>query len=270
MTTQALGEEGFRWFMAIVEDLKDPMQLGRVKVRILNEHDDNVDTQDIPWAQVMMPPTNASLAGVGTTPLGMEVGTWVIGFFIDGNEKQFPMIMGSFHTIPGMNQAQHGVNQLARGRNSIQKNPIGPEPQSQYGGEYPYNKVIQTRSGNTIEMDDTPGKERLHVYHNSGTYIEINNEGRVIIKTVTDSFDITQNNKTIYAGKDIDIIAEGNITLQSAGGIKVKAPGGITMTEGSLYSIEGIGSKSGATDVFSTPTGQTVYVQNGIITRVTG
>jgi hypothetical protein len=270
MTTQKIGQEGFRWFFGIVEDVIDPMKLGRIRVRVLNEHDDNVDTDQLPWAQVLMPVTSASLSGVGSTPLGIERGSRVMGFFVDGNEKQMPMILGSFHTIPGNDQSRHSVNQLARGTNAIQKNKIGPEPSAQYGGEYPYNKVIQTRSGNTIEMDDTPGKERLHVYHNSGTYIEINNEGRVIIKTVTDSFDITQNNKTIFAGKDIDVIADGNITLQAAGGIKVKAPGGITMVQGSLYSIESIGSKSGATGVFSTPTGQTVHVNNGTVTRITG
>ena len=58
MTTQQLGEEGFRWFIGIVEDIEDPKKLGRAKVRILNEHDE-VETDNIPWAHVMMPTTSA-------------------------------------------------------------------------------------------------------------------------------------------------------------------------------------------------------------------
>ena len=109
MTTQKIGQEGFRWFFGIVEDVIDPMRLGRIRVRVLNEHDDNVDTDQLPWAQVLMPVTSASLAGVGSTPLGIERGSRVMGFFVDGNEKQMPMILGSFHTIPGNDQSRQGA-----------------------------------------------------------------------------------------------------------------------------------------------------------------
>jgi hypothetical protein len=47
----------------------------------------------------MNPITSATVSGVGQTPLGAVEGTWVVGFFQDGEECQQPIIMG---TLPGV------------------------------------------------------------------------------------------------------------------------------------------------------------------------
>ena len=44
-----------------------------------------------------------------------------------------------------------------------------------YNTEYPYNLTYTTKSGHAIELDDTPGHERMHMWHRSGTYEEISN-----------------------------------------------------------------------------------------------
>jgi len=53
MTTKAVGEEGFRWFIGVVEDRDDPKKQGRVRIRIYNVHGDKVEvpTADLPWAK---------------------------------------------------------------------------------------------------------------------------------------------------------------------------------------------------------------------------
>lgn len=266
MTTQQLGEEGFRWFIGIVEDIEDPKKLGRAKVRILNEHDE-VETDNIPWAHVMMPTTSAGVEGVGETPY-LVVGSRIVGFFMDGGEKQMPMIIGTFPTIPSNDDNKHSLSWLARGKNTISKQVVGDEPESPYAAQYPFNKVIQTKSGHVIELDDTPENARVHIYHNSGTYIEINNDGRIVIKSVTDSIDVTDGTKTFYTSKDFDVKAEGTITLGSKKSVKIAAPGGITLTEGSLHVKGSVGSTVGATGAFTTVTGQTVHVQNGLVTLI--
>ena len=86
-TNQFMGFDGFIWFQGVVEDRMDPLQLGRVRVRILGLHTeqkDNIPTADLPWAYPMQPITSAAMSGVGTTPLGPVPGTWVVGFFRDG------------------------------------------------------------------------------------------------------------------------------------------------------------------------------------------
>ncbi len=86
------------WFTGVVEDRLDPEQMGRVRVRIFGIHTDDItkiSTGDLPWANVMMPVTSASITGVGVSPTGLVEGSWVVGFFADGDNAQDPIIMGS-------------------------------------------------------------------------------------------------------------------------------------------------------------------------------
>ena len=98
-----MGEDGFVWFTGVVEDRNDPNSIGRVRVRCLGFHTEDLNdipTKDLPWAHVMHPVTSPSMQGLGQTPSFLVEGTWVIGFFLDANEKQQPMIIGSLPGIP--------------------------------------------------------------------------------------------------------------------------------------------------------------------------
>ena len=90
------------WWIGVVEDRNDPQQVGRVRVRIFGDHTQDktlIPTSDLPWSQVIMPVTSGSLGGVGVAPTGIVQGTWVVGFYLDGDSKQQPLVMGS---IPGV------------------------------------------------------------------------------------------------------------------------------------------------------------------------
>ena len=100
-----MGLDGFVWFTGVVEDRNDPSKLGRVKVRCLGLHTENlidIPTADLPWAHVMQSTNNPSMQGLGNTPTFLVEGTWVVGFFLDAVEKQQPLIIG---TLPGNPQA---------------------------------------------------------------------------------------------------------------------------------------------------------------------
>ena len=97
-----MGKDGFQWFVGVVEDRQDPKTLGRVRVRCLGYHTEDLvklPTKDLPWAHPMNPITSATVSGIGQTPLGVVEGTWVVGFFTDGPTAQQPIIMG---TLPGV------------------------------------------------------------------------------------------------------------------------------------------------------------------------
>jgi hypothetical protein len=104
MANDFMGLDGFVWFTGVVEDRNDPAKLGRVKVRALGFHTENLNdipTADLPWAHVMHPVTDPSMQGLGNTPSFLVEGTWVIGFFSDAKDRQQPIIMG---TLPGYPQ----------------------------------------------------------------------------------------------------------------------------------------------------------------------
>ena len=98
-----MGLDGFVWFTGVVENRNDPAKLGRVQVRCLGYHTEDLNdipSADLPWAHVMHPVTDPSMQGMGNTPSFLTEGTWVVGFFRDANEKQQPIIMGSLPGVP--------------------------------------------------------------------------------------------------------------------------------------------------------------------------
>lgn len=102
-TNGFLGFDQFIWFQGVVEDRLDPLKLGRLRVRILGIHTEDktrIPTNELPWASPVMPIQNASMNGIGDTPMGPVEGTWVIGFFRDGENCQEPIVFGSLLGIP--------------------------------------------------------------------------------------------------------------------------------------------------------------------------
>ena len=93
-----LGQDGFVWWIGVVVDRKDPLNCGRCKVRIKGIHAENVSevaNADLPWAQPLNPVNNSF-----QSPSTLREGDFVMGFFMDGEQGQFPIVMGQFSTIP--------------------------------------------------------------------------------------------------------------------------------------------------------------------------
>ena len=99
------------------------------------------------------------------------------------------------------------------------------QPPSPFNGQYPYNKVIQTESGHIIEMDDTPGCERLHVYHKSGTFIEIDSNGTVVKRTKGSSYEIIDRNGYISVTGDANLSVKGAIKIYVGGDANIEVEG---------------------------------------------
>ena len=149
-----MGQDGFVWFVGVVEDRIDPSALGRVRVRCLGYHTASVidlPTTDLPWAHVMHPVTDPSMHGMGNTPSFLVEGSYVVGFFRDV-EKQQLVIMG---TLPGIPEEEAnpklGFND-PRGSNAVQEHFKGDPVY----GPYPVDGEIYTMpSGHEIGEPDT-------------------------------------------------------------------------------------------------------------------
>ena len=102
--TDYLGRDGYTWWIGEVESNEDPSKLGRVQVRILGwytghkakqAYTKELPTEVLPWATVLLPCDKSQTKNTGTTT-ELQPGAWVMGFFLDGDEAQMPVVMGAF------------------------------------------------------------------------------------------------------------------------------------------------------------------------------
>lgn len=99
--TYNIGSDGFNWFIGQVENVTDTKGSGRIQVRIVGVHHREgqvTPTKQLPWANVMLPVNVPYSNGASAGSNNLQIGAWVIGFYLD-NEGQKPMILGSIaHT----------------------------------------------------------------------------------------------------------------------------------------------------------------------------
>tara|TARA_B100000131_G_C18112675_1_gene610187 strand:- start:63 stop:1871 length:1809 start_codon:yes stop_codon:yes gene_type:complete len=396
-----MGKDGFIWWQGVVEDRHDPLYLGRCRIRILGWHTEDkvqMPTESLPWSHPIQPITSAAQTGVGISPTGPVEGTWVVGFYRDGEAAQEPVFFGTLGGIPttvadnpfqqigfgdprvsmaeieeveqehpfisqksrildntddidlkdrvptkpkrlrfyaqgdtlpessntfkyttkeptgagistdnqtgrlkivveelAVNSRYPNIDYLeepttprmARGvyGNVADRTPEGdfgiigqkqqwrsilpqfdvaevgvgetwsePKPTSMWSPRYPYNHVHESESGHLMEVDDTPGKERLHWYHRAGTFTEIGSLGQRVSKIANEDFTIRLMNdyeavlgsKYINVAGKLDIVSERayhhrsrifnvkttGATLFDTSQFNVKADRGITIDSG--------------------------------------
>lgn len=302
-----MGLQDFVWFVGVVEDRKDPLNAGRVRVRCYGWHSESrteVPIDALPWAQVMTPITNAAMTGIGQSATGMVEGTTVVGFFMDGRNGQYPIIMGTLPGIPvqGAGRGEKGFGdknalyplasevgypdtpRLAYDRYTL--DPItkdkdktrvedvatasAPEltrtsrleaveagkwsEPAQRGGAsaYPYNKVFQTESGHAFEIDDTVGGERIHEYHRTGTFYEIQPDGSKITKVVGDNYEITVGDDNVLISGacnvtikgDARLLIEGNYIEEIGGDFRQTIHGSRNVKVGGNDALEVVSARS--------------------------
>lgn len=115
LPTNFAGKDGFYWWIGQIEaDDKGLKPANRFKVRIVGHHlrDCNaVKTEDLPWAQAMLPATTPYSTGNSSgASANFKQGDWVVGFFLDGHEGQQPIIMGSIGAVPNATNNKPAVD----------------------------------------------------------------------------------------------------------------------------------------------------------------
>ena len=268
-TKTHMGLDGFVWFIGVVEDRNDPSKLGRVKVRCASFHTDNLvdlPTADLPWATVMQPTTSTANSGKGITPFLME-GTWVVGFFMDIETKQQPMIIG---TIPGkptnladttkgfndpngkypLTAGVSDLSDLAQGvvfdntENQSKDITIAnsddtwSEPDNTAKPVYPYNRVFETESGHFKEYDDSEGAERIQEQHKSGTLYVIDKDGNKVIRVVKDNYNITLGDDYAY------IKGKCNLTIDSDCNTHIKGNWNVQVDGNKIENVKGTSTET--------------------------
>lgn len=218
--------------------------LNRCKVRVYGihppAHDTNVPSEMLPWAHILDP-----TLGGGVQTNGVKAGEWVFGFFLDGRDAQFPVVVGS---IPGMSignennpwadrESASNVADLPHGphMSGVDAEHTGQVPASggverdvQSGGGYtfstpePAHRVSsgtsinsKTWNGNHVVADD--GHVTMH--HKSGTVVQISDRGDVLLHSSAGDI-------WTVGGRQIDVARSGKDIVIKGGSFNIRTNGG--------------------------------------------
>ena len=231
-----IGKDGFIWWIGVVEDILDPLTLGRCKVRCFGYHPaknkNAVPTEDLPWALTIHSTNTPNLYG---TP---NVGDWVFGFFMDSTEAQEPAILGYLPGIPQAAQEYFGTApSLTRNFDRV------------HTANNSSNTICLEYGNNIIEIVKESSSEangHILIQHKTGTKINIDSDGKISIYTPTNDISIEATNGDINLNaKNINLTATESITTTStlatsvvAGGLaSITAGGAFSATAGGLASI---------------------------------
>ncbi len=248
----------FVWFQGVVEDIDDPLMIGRARVRCIGFHTEDISQLPVdllPWASFLN-------GGSGMSAPLVLPGDWVVGFFLDGEEAQQPIIMGSLTGIPQEKDSTvgfsdpTGVHPRRLGEPTNSRSTRGETDVADYkaktawgnptafGARYPFNHVMETDKGAMFEMDDTEGNERVCVFHHKGSYVEFLPDGTIVVKSVKDRWDVTFGNATMLVNGDLTIGATGNVNLVAGGNMKLSASGTVDVASGGDLNVGAGGSST--------------------------
>lgn len=97
-----------------------------------------------------------------------------------------------------------------------------PDDQRKTGGKYPNYNVIRTPSGHSIMIDDTKGAESVTIEHRSGSMIQYQADGTVVMRN--------RKNKTEITFGDNKMLITGQYDITVNGGASMKVEGDYDMT----------------------------------------
>lgn len=272
-------------FEGIVENNIDEMKLSRVQVRIFGIHTENRDdeeaeqympVEDLPWAEVGLP-VFGGMEGAGINGV-LERGTPVYIMFKD-EEQQKPLVIAVKQQImkdapdSGFSDPENeypsdemrdkvnggsGANMQYRDSFKEEKDDISDlgEPKVYGNSNATQNKVIQSKH-HIIELDDTDGEERVHIYHKSGSFQEYHADGGMVERTKLDRYTIVLGDWKILVEGDVELAVKGNVNSIIEGNMD-------SLVEGDSESIINGNSTSTVNgDLIINPTGNVFMESDG-------
>lgn len=241
-----MGMDGFVWFYGVVEDRNDPLKIGRIRVRCFGWHSQDkteLPTENLPWAIPIQPIISAASSGIGHSPVGPIEGTWVMGFFQDGDVAQEPVVMGTLAGIPGdpdtnIRTRNEGVTNRTPESVTGGNNSSWDEPNDPYAAQYPKNHSMITESGHVEEFDDTPGAERIIRQHKSGSFEEYHPNGDKVTKIVGKNYEIISQDDNLYIKGNCNITIDQNCTIKVNGDSYLEVAGDLTTKTTGTHTID--------------------------------
>ncbi|WP_255569450.1 type VI secretion system Vgr family protein [Cellulophaga sp. HaHa_2_95] len=195
----------------VVLDNNDPDGLGRIKVQFGWQRRMGTST---PWIKMNTPYGGNGKGFYFIPELNEEV---LVGF--ENNNPEKPYVLSA------------GFNSSAKSGMADADNNL---------------KTIRTRSGHTIELNDTDGEEKINIYDHEGSIITFDTQAKSLYITATENIEFQAKNIKMIAEENIDIqaqgniatVAEGDITSQSQGATILQAEGDTTISSDASVTIQ--------------------------------
>jgi hypothetical protein len=83
------------------------------------------------------------------------------------------------------------------------------EPPTAYNARYTHNRVIHSGK-NSIEIDSTPGSERIMIWHASGSFVQVDSHGTKTDKSVSDRYEVNDRNQHVSVSGMSSVTVMGN------------------------------------------------------------
>lgn len=174
-------------YRGTVVDNKDPLGAGRIRVRVLAIYD-GVRDEHLPWSQYADPFMGGGddVGGLFVPDVGARV--WV---FFENADFMTPVYFAGAPAKPHF-------------------------PSEKSNGEYPFNRVLKTKAGHVIEIDDSPGEERIKITHKSGTYDLIDKDGNVVQNIVGNLTQTVDGDVSQNVGGSLTSVVSGDTQLTTS------------------------------------------------------
>lgn len=101
---------------------------------------------------------------------------------------------------------------------------------TQRASQFPHNQVQESQSGHVIEVDDTPGGERILIKHRTGAGLELRADGSVLFSTLNKKVEITGGDQTVIVEGEGNLIYKGNLNVRVTGDYNLQVDGNINVT----------------------------------------
>ena len=183
-----------------------------------------------------------TLPGYSQVPddIGDDKSVEAIKKYREGDEKGFTDPNKKYPQYPneksGHDLGESDVNRLARNDVDFQHNMLTEKkdlhesfesvettrgrswgiPKYAEFTKYPFNHVFESESGHIREYDDTEFEERIHEYHRTGTYYEVDGGGNRVTHVVGDNYEL------IAGSNYINVKGEANLTVEGTCNTLVK------------------------------------------------
>ena len=180
---------------AVVMENADPEGLGRIRVQFPWQ---KIMGEMTPWIRIVSPHAGGDKGFHFIPEINEEV---LIGF--EGGNAEQPYMLGSLYNGGGKAHA------FKSDANNI--------------------KAIKTRSGHTIELNDTNGEEKINIYDNEGSIITFDTQAKSLFITAAESIEFQAKNIKMTAEEHIELLAQGDIKTASEGDTSIMSQGKTTL-----------------------------------------